>query len=161
MAKIALVGYGSKGNGIGRTEDGYAYVVNDNVRTGQTLQPVATNWRSGRQFVTTGKVRHAYKETSAMGEEIKSTAESEMEYVDELTEAYTGKELGAKGSKVMPKAPTGVKPPKHQKPSAYGEAVRAGNLAMFMQKNPTATPTQKSLETFESYSSKFMEKGEQ
>ena len=54
MAKIALVGYGSKGNGIGKTDDGYAYVVNDNVRTGQTLQPVATNWRSGRQFVTTG-----------------------------------------------------------------------------------------------------------
>lgn len=156
-----MVGYGSKGNGIGHTKDGYAYVVNDNVKTGQTLQPVATNWRSGRQFVTTGKVRHAYKETSAMGKAVKSRAESKMEYVDELTEAYTGKELGAKGSKVIPKAPDGVKPPKHQKPSEYREATRAGNLAMFMQKNPTATPTQNALETFESYSSKFMEKGEQ
>ena len=37
MAKFALVGYGSDGRGVGRTEQGYTYVVNDNVRTGDTI----------------------------------------------------------------------------------------------------------------------------
>ena len=36
MAKFAQVGYGSQGQGLGRTTDGYTYVVYDNV-TGATL----------------------------------------------------------------------------------------------------------------------------
>ena len=74
MAKFALVGYGSDGRGVGRTQQGYTYVVNDNVRTGDTIQPIATS-RKGRKFVTTGVVNHAYKETSVKGQEAKELAQ--------------------------------------------------------------------------------------
>lgn len=75
MAKFAKVGYGSDGRGIGKTggenPQGYTYVVNDNVRAGNIIQPVATNWRSGKKFATTGVVLHAYKENSVKGQDAK------------------------------------------------------------------------------------------
>lgn len=150
MAKFAQVGYGSDGRGVGNTEEGYTYVVNDNVRTGDTIQPIATS-RKGRKFVTTGVVRHAYKETSAKGQE----AEQEvMENTGDITRVYTGKELGVSGSRVG-KAPEGIEP-KHKPLSQYAERTRAKQIGAYMAQNPTAEFSKNAIETFDSYSQKFM-----
>ena len=63
MAKIAMCGYGSRGQGVGNNPDGYAYVVDDSVKTGQKIQVVSTS-RAGRKFATTAVPLHAYKRTS-------------------------------------------------------------------------------------------------
>lgn len=151
MAKFALVGYGSDGRGVGRTEQGYTYVVNDNVRTGDTIQPIATS-RKGRKFATTGVVNHAYKETTAKGQGAKQQAEQNG--AQDVTRVYSGKELGAKGSRVPPKAPEGMKPLQSQ----YVQETRAGNIAMELKKDPNAQLTPKARQTFDEYSKQFMNK---
>lgn len=151
MAKFAKVGYGSAGQGLGTTEDGYTYIVNDNVRTGDTIQPVATS-RKGRKFATTGVVRHAYRENSVNGQEAKQEAQ---EAGADITNVYSGKELGVGGSRVA-RIPQGSEP-KHKPASQYAERTRAGNLAMYMQQNPNAELTKNARETFDTYSKPFME----
>lgn len=151
MAKFALVGYGSDGRGVGNTAEGYTYVVSDNVRTGDRIQPVATS-RAGRKFATTGVINHAYKETSVKGQDAKQQFESnENKRTGEITQAYTGKELGASGSRV---------PEQSGKLSEYAKQTRAGQLAKTVQKDPKAQLTKKSQQTFDEYSNKYMGKGE-
>lgn len=115
MAKFARVGYGSDGRGVGRlsNEGGYLYVVNDHVRTNDIIQPIAHNWKSGKAFVTTGMVHHAYKEDSvkgqqakvdllskgdkAVGEQLKKTfTQQDLDEMakDRAIKTYTSKELG-------------------------------------------------------------------
>ena len=151
MAKFALVGYGSDGRGVGRTEQGYTYVVNDNVRTGDTIQPIATSSK-GRKFATTGVVNHAYKETSAKGQGAKQQAQENG--VEDVTRVYSGKELGAKGSRVPPKVPEGMQPLQSQ----YTQQTRAGNIAMQLKKDPNTELTAKARQTFDEYSKQFMNK---
>ena len=170
MAKFALVGYGSDGRGLGRTEQGYTYVVNDNVRTGDTIQPIATS-RKGRKFATTGVVNHSYKETSVKGQEAKldvlskgdkeitkslernlakgkismQQVESEQQRRNrEVTEAFTGKQLGLTR--------------KGQTVPQYQQQTRAGNIAQYKQQHPNAVFTEKSQQTFDEYSKQFMNK---
>ena len=149
MAKFALVGYGSDGRGLGKTEQGYTYVVNDNVRTGDTIQPVATSSK-GRKFVTTGVVNHSYKETTVKGQMAKQQAEENN--AKEITQVYSGKELGVKASKVPPKTPEGMKPLQ----SEYNLQTRAGNLAMQLKKDPNTEFTKNAQQTFDEYSKQFM-----
>lgn len=59
----------------------------------------------------------------------------------EITQSYTGKELGVSGKMKR-------------------EQTRAGNIEMYMQKHPNATLTTKAQETFDTYSKQFMNKGE-
>lgn len=170
MAKFALVGYGSDGRGVGRTEQGYTYVVNDNVRTNDIIQPIATSSK-GRKFATTGFVNHAYKENSVKGQEAKidvlSKGDKEitksvernlakgkisMEQVDseqkrrerEVTRAFTGKEMGLTRK--------GMTIPQYQ------QQTRAGNIAEYKQQHPNAVFTEKSQQTFDEYSKQFMNK---
>ena len=147
MAKFALVGYGSDGRGVGTTQQGYTYVVNDNVRTGDTIQPIATS-RKGRKFATTGVVNHAYKETSVKGQEAKQS--SQENGASDVTRVYSGKELGAQGSRV-PKA--GLK-------SEYTQQTRAGNIAMQLKKDPQTQLTPLAQQTYDEYSKQFMKQGE-
>ena len=147
MAKFALVGYGSDGRGVGTTQQGYTYVVNDNVRTGDTIQPIATS-RKGRKFATTGVVNHAYKETSVKGQGAKELAQENG--VSDVTRVYSGKELGAQGSRV-PKA--GLK-------SEYTQQTRAGNIAMQLKKDPQTQLTPLAQQTYDEYSKQFMKQGE-
>ena len=142
--KIAKIGYGREGQGVGRSDGGYIYLVSDTVRTGDVLQPIATNWKSGRKFVTTGKVNHSYKETSVLGQEAKQKAQAnhditiqekidKFQYDDKyiptkyerqqiaqqgqdlnIARAYRGKELGVEG---VPFSPTTSK----QTPMQYSE----------------------------------------
>lgn len=147
MAKFALVGYGSDGRGIGTTQQGYTYVVNDNVRTGDTIQPIATS-RKGRKFATTGVVNHAYKETSVKGQGAKELAQENG--VNDVTRVYSGKELGAQGSRV----------PKAGLQSEYTQQTRAGNIAMQLKKDPQTQLTPLAQQTYDEYSKQFMKQGE-
>lgn len=154
MAKFALVGYGSDGRGVGKTEQGYTYVVNDNVRTNDTIQPIATSHGNiPKKFATTGVVRHAYKETSAKGQEAKQSAKQNGA---DVTQVYTGKELGVRASRTPPKAPEGSKPLQSQ----YSMETRAGNIAMQLKKDPHTELTTYAKQTFDEYSKPFMKQGE-
>lgn len=146
MAKFALVGYGSDGRGVGKTQQGYTYVVNDNVRTGDTIQPIAT--RKGRKFATTGVVNHAYKETSVKGQRAKELAQENG--ASDVTRVYSGKELGAQGSRV----------PKAGLQSEYTQQTRAGNIAMQLKKDPQTQLTPLAQQTYDEYSKQFMKQGE-
>ncbi len=147
MAKFALVGYGSDGRGVGTTQQGYTYVVNDNVRTGDTIQPIATS-RKGRKFATTGVVNHAYKETSVKGQKAKELAQENG--ASDVTRVYSGKELGAQGSRV----------PKAGLQSEYTQQTRAGNIAMQLKKDPQTQLTPLAQQTYDEYSKQFMKQGE-
>ena len=147
MAKFALVGYGSDGRGVGTTQQGYTYVVNDNVRTGDTIQPIATS-RKGRKFATTGVVNHAYKETSVKGQGAKTLAQENG--ASDVTRVYSGKELGAQGSRV----------PKAGLQSEYTQQTRAGNIAMQLKKDPQTQLTPLAQQTYDEYSKQFMKQGE-
>ena len=74
MAKIAQVGYGSKGQGVGKHPNGYTYVVNDNVRTGDAIQVISTS-SAGRKFATTAVPLHTYSENTVKGKTAKIEAE--------------------------------------------------------------------------------------
>ena len=147
MAKFALVGYGSDGRGVGKTQQGYTYVVNDNVRTGDTIQPIATS-RKGRKFATTGVINHAYKETSVKGQEAKELAQENG--ASDVTRVYSGKELGAQGSRV---SKAGLQ-------SEYAQQTRAGNIAMQLKKDPQTQLTPLAQQTYDEYSKQFMKGGE-
>lgn len=159
MAKIALCGYGTKGEGKGgKAPNGYAYVVNDSVRNGDILQVVATSSRQ-RKFTTTAKSLHIYGQNTVKGSQAQQKA---VENSGEVTRAYGFKELGIKGA--SPKEPKALSPEmealgqtKPQSPRAM--AMRGGNLAAYMQEHGDVQTTplaQKSLETFDEYAKKFM-----
>lgn len=139
MAKFAKCGYGSQGQGLGRTKDGYTYIVNDNVRTGDRIQVVATNWKSQKKFATTAVPLHTYKETSVKGQQAKQELDQKG---IEATQVYSGAELGVSGK-------------------GYKQQVRAGNIGEYIEKNPEAQLTKNAKSTFEEYSQQFMNKGEQ
>lgn len=159
MAKFAQCGYGSKGQGLGKTADGYTYVVNDNVRTGDVIQVIATSHgKEPKKFATTAVPLHIYKESSAKGQEAKQQAQKKTG--QDPTQVYSGKELGAKGSKKKESMYVDEYGIEHKKVSEYEQATRAGNIAMYKQKDPNAKWTDKANETFDSYSKQFMNKGE-
>lgn len=151
MAKIALCGYGSDGRGKQPYGDGYAYVVNDNVRVGDKLQVVATNWKSGKKFATTASPLNVYKEDSVNGQYARKIAEHDMAHSDnhnagELVNAYTGKDVGVKLFKGS---------------EQYQDTLRAKNLEKYSQSHPNAEYSKNAsrlmekYESFDEYSKKF------
>ena len=149
MAKFAKIGYGSEGQGLGTTTDGYTYVVNDNVKTKQKLQVISTQASSRKKFVTTGLTLHVLKENSALGQEAKQ--QSMQATGKEPTDAFTSKELGAKGSK-REFAQIG-----EQKPiSKYTLSARAKAIEAYKQKDPNAEFSKNANETFDTYSKKYI-----
>lgn len=179
MAKLAICRYGSNGEGpesdLSKT---YTYIVNDNVRSGDNIQVISTSSR-GKKFVTTAKTltkedaeklsqksgknveSGVVKESGVRGQELLNKTRSEMakkQGIDlnetpydklsteqksklEVTQSYTGKELGMIGGKSR-------------------EQIRGGNIAKYKETHPNAKFTQKSEETFDSYSKQFMNKGD-
>lgn len=126
MAKFARVGYGSDGRGVGRlsNEGGYLYVVNDHVRTNDIIQPIAHNWKSGKAFVTTGMVHHAYKEDSVKGQQAKVDLLSKG---DKAIKTYTSKELGT---------------------SKSTEDIRTFQVQQYMNNNPSEELTKNTAEKY-------------
>lgn len=189
MAKFAQIGYGRNGRGVGKSGIGYTYVVNDNVRTGDNITPVVTHYLSGKEFATTGKVlsrsENLSTERNLKQQLVNQEAKTQLKEkgflkVDEngkvldldsaksgktgLKEIYTGKQVGARGSKeqeILSVSPSGYE---HKSVSAYEQSSRGGNLAKYKETHPSINPkedfTQKAQETFDSYSKQFM-KGEQ
>lgn len=155
MAKFAKCGYGSKGEGLGKTTDGYTYVVNDNVRTKDIIQVVSTS-RKGKKFPTTAMALHTYSENSKKGQMAKQEVQEKTG--DNPTRSYTGSELGVTGSRAVPKQAI-IGGEKAQ--SQYTMQTRAGNIAQYMQSHPNTELTKNAQETFDTYSKKFMNKGEQ
>ena len=93
--KFAQVGYGSMGQGVNRTNgEGYTYLVEDNVKMGAKLTPVVKHTKSQTMFVTTGVVIDEPKNTfdTVIGKSGVITQ-------DELTRAYTARQLGVYGSR--------------------------------------------------------------
>lgn len=152
MVKFAKCGYGSQGQGLGTTPDGYTYVVNDNVRTGDRIQVVSTS-RNGKKFATTAVPLHTYKETSAKGQLAKQEVEAKTG--KEPTQTYSGKELGVQGSRATKQLADGKRTQ-----SEYTKQTRGGNLAMYKQQNPNTEFTKNAQQTFDSYSKPFMNEGE-
>ena len=135
MAKIALVGYGHDGRGLGTTTNGYAYMVNDNVNKGDNISVVATNWKSGRKFATTAMPLETHRVNSMEGQLDKAWAQSESKD-GQITQAYSGSELGIKGFR-------GDK--------AYRQQVRAQNLQMYLQQNPQYEPSKNGAQLIKNY----------
>ena len=163
MAKIARVGYGSEGQGVGKNPKGYTYLVNDNVRVGDRIQVVATSVK-GNKFGTTAVPLSTHGENTVKGKEAKidALASGDKELAGELrrqiapreldkmaqgavTQSYTGKELGLERRGMTE--------------LGYNQAVRGGNLKQ--NKIGEGEMTTKAKESFDSYSAKFMNKGEQ
>ena len=167
MAKIARVGYGSKGQGVGDNPEGYTYLVNDNVRVGDRIQVISTS-RKGNKFGTTAvplsthgentvKGRQATVDALASGDKevegmLKSqVAPNELDKMakQSVTRSYTGAELGV-GRKGMTQ-------------QQFLKTVRGGNLRQYENKvgsfNMTASAAE-AQDSFDSYSAKFM-KGEE
>ena len=179
MAKLAICRYGTRGEGPeNNPSKTYTYIVNDNVRSGDNIQVISTSSK-GNKFATTAKTltkkdaeelsqksgvkveSGVVKENGVKGQELLNktrSAMAEKQGIDlnktpydqlsteqksrlEITQSYTGKELGVSGKRTR-------------------EQTRAGNIEMYMQKNPNATLTTKAQETFDSYSKQFMNKGE-
>ena len=158
MAKIAQCGYGSAGQGLGKTTEGYSYVVNDNVRTGDKLQVISTS-RKGNKFPTTAVPLHTYKLDSVKGQQAKAVVQDKLLSEgkdDKLTNVYSGKELRAKGSKITPEG----------QQSQYTMATRSEAMKVYQNANPQTQISEKTKQTyglkdsFDSYSNKFMNKGD-
>lgn len=149
MAKFAQVGYGSQGQGVGKTAEGYTYVVNDNVRVGQRLQVVATSHgKQPKKFVTTAVPLTTYKENSALGKIKKAEIEKELGNADEkLTKAYSGAELGASGE-ISKKD---IQIAGHKPQSQYTISARALAQEKYLQSDPNAQFTEQSNETLQYY----------
>lgn len=97
MAKFARVGYGRDGRGMGKLEDkgGYLYVVNDNVRTHDVIQPIAHNYKSQKAYVTTGMVNHAFQQNSVKGREaqVDVLSKGDKQVGEQIKKTFTGDEI--------------------------------------------------------------------
>ena len=172
MAKFAQCGYGSQGQGLGKTTEGYTYVVNDNVRVGQRIQVVSTSHgKEPKKFVTTAVPLNTYKENSKLGQIQKSELDSKN---IKPTKAYSGGELGASGETAKKDIVIGSQTPQSQ----YTITSRALAGQKYLQTHPDTKFTEntkqvlsyyqenkpqkgKQSSTFADYSRPFMNKGEQ
>ena len=169
MAKFARVGYGSKGQGVGNNPDGYTYLVNDNVNVGDRIQVISTSSK-GRKFGTTAvplsthgqntvKGRQAQVDALSRGDkhiaDMLSTSaregyitQADLDRMGGVTKAYSGSELG-----ISRKGLTQAQ---------YRQEVRGGSLKEYKNEIGSKVPmTAKAQESFDSYSAKYMNKGEQ
>jgi len=161
MAKFAQVGYGSQGQGAGQDGDGYTYLVNDNVRTGDTISPAVRHYRNGKIFGTTGVVLSQTKMTTQKAQELKEEVKAKNTNVQEV---LTGKQLGI-GRTTDPTTGKFIKDKStHNEKGEYivgkrEETVRGANIRYMEQSTGNdisqGEATQKAIETFDSYSAKY------
>lgn len=164
MAKFARVTYGSHGD----TKE-YTYVVNDNVRTGDYINPSVKHYISGTIFGTLGIVQSTAKQnasnTAKVEEELAKRADETGKQIH-LAELKTGREVGAKfarGEKGQFNEKTGLGRPvkgpdnryaapegsQYMGPTKYQQAARAANVAFREQQEAR-------YQSFEEYSAPFI-----
>lgn len=158
MAKFAQCGYGSSGQGLGKTTDGYTYVVNDNVRVGQRLQVIATSHgKTPKKFVTTAVPLNTYSENSVVGKKVKADLQKELgDKADNLTKAYSGGELGASGEITKKDVSVGTNKPQ----SEYTISSRALAVEKYKQSDPNAQFTSNTEQTLKYYNENKPTKGQ-
>lgn len=173
MAKFAIVGYGSQGQGKGKNGEGYTYVVNDNVRVGQRLQVISTARDHKTKFVTTAVPQSTANTNSIIGQNEKQKLQEKGVDTENLTKAYSGGELGAKGEITKKDVVIGVNKPQ----SEYTISARALATQKYLNTYPNAQFSKNTKETlkyyqdnepkpkksggtFADYSKPFMNKGE-
>lgn len=141
--KIAKVGYGTKNPNIGKTQGGYQYLVNDNVRTKDVIQVISTS-RAGNKFPTSATALSLYKENS-----VKGMAEKQrMQEKDiDITQTYSGKQLGATGSIRKLAEPIGD----NKRQSQYVLSTRAGLVEKTIQQQPQASFSKNAMLTYTKY----------
>lgn len=174
MAKLAQVTYGLDGQG-----KPYTYVVNDNIRAGQVINPIVKHYQSGNTFATTGIIQASVQRDSLRGQ---SLEEGVKQVTDgqPLTESKTasglgitretrgagGRFTGSQGAtggagKVIKDTETGrysAENPEEYVGNSYIQAQRGANL-QYAKTQVAETPIQKDAqETFAQYSKKFMPK---
>ena len=160
MAKIAIVGYGSSGQGIGKDGEGYTYVVNDNVKVGQRLQVIATSHgKVPKKFVTTAVPNKTFNENSVVGKEEMRTLKENLstkgkENID-FTKAYSGGELGASGEIKKKDVVIGS----NQAQTEYTVSARALAAEKYKESQPDAEFTSNTQETVNYYKSNKPTKG--
>jgi len=182
MAKFAQVGYGSQGQGAGQDGDGYTYLVNDNVRTGDTISPAVRHYKNGKIFGTTGVVLSSTKTTTPKAQEIREQIENKnMEFARQkasgqggqytndtdkhisIQELVTGKQIGIGRTKGESGKFVGDKSTHDQNgeyiAGKFETATRGANIRLMEQSTGAdVSKTQKAqnaVETFDSYSAKF------
>lgn len=158
MAKFAKVTYGTQGD----TEE-YTYVVNDNVRTGDWIQPSVKHYISGKIFGTTGIIQSTQKNLDSKtaqelsGKEIANAyTQKDLGINPERTEKGTFATQGALG-KTQKNEITGkyqAKPGQEFVNTSNITKTRLGNVSMREQQQAETA------ESFDSYSKQFMDKGE-
>lgn len=149
-----MVGYGSSGQGKGKTREGYAYVVNDNVRVGQRLQVMATSHGvEKKKFFTTGVPLATYSENSQVGQ-IALQTETGGRSKDQLTNAYTGAQLGASGDTLKKNVRVGSLEPQTE----YAMSARALTGEKALQADPSLKFTENALKTMNYYSESTAQK---
>lgn len=148
MAKFARVGYGHDGRGVGKfaEEGGYIYVVNDNVRTHDVIQPIAHNYKSGKAFVTTGMVNHAYKENSVKGREqqVDVLSKSNKDIGEQIKKTLSGEDIKdlAKENTIKVYGSKELGTGKSQ------EDIRTFQVQQYMQKTPFEELTKNTAEKY-------------
>lgn len=160
MAKIAMVGYGSSGQGVGKDGKGYTYVVNDNVRVGQRLQVIATSHgKEPKKFVTTAVPNKTFNENSVVGKEemriLKEDLKTKNKSNIDFTKAYSGGELGASGEISKKDVVVGT----NQAQSEYVISSRAKAVEKFKESDPNAKFTKNTQETLKYYNENKPTKG--
>lgn len=170
MAKFANVTYGTN-NPDGKP---YTYVVNDNVRTGDLINPSVRHAKSGVLFATTARVKNAAKTASKLQQINPETnlgekgllGQTDEETRSKLVQVETGKELGISKQRGAGGQFSADRSTHDENGNyiagQYETATRGGNvLARQQQEALAGKPTkvseraQKAIETFESYSKKF------
>lgn len=158
--KFAQIGYGRDGDGIKKGGGGYTYIVNDNVRTGDIINPSVVHYLSKNIFATTGKILETTKDLKKVNPNINQ---------NDLAKAIKGSDVGitttrGKGGKFTTdksyKTPDG-----DYVASQYELSSRGANI-MERQKEQarkglkteiSQTPkTKEAYETFEEYSKKYL-----
>ena len=136
MAKFVNITYGTHGD-----SEEYTYVVNNNVRVGDVIQPSVRHYKSHKIFGTTGVVMSTAKTTTAKGQEMSQKAQEKNGYVAEVK---TGKELGIQKSYTRESGRFAKQYGDDSELSQYVYDVREGNVKVREQQ-----------ETFDSYSQQF------
>lgn len=173
MAKLAQVTYGLGGKG-----EAYTYVVNDNVRAGQVINPIVKHYKSGNTFATTGIIQEAVERNSTTGQSLEDGVKDKTG--NDLAKSETASALGIssrirgeKGrfagsysqtggtGKITQDGTTGrysAQHPENFHRNPYQEAQMGANLQYATTPIAETETQQKAQETFWSMSKKFMPK---
>lgn len=163
--KFAQVRYGVKEKDTGEKTKGYTYLVNDSVKKGSVLQPSVVHYKSGKIFATTGVVLETHKNLStASAKPISQNLKENNLTEEDIAKVTTTKEAGISQSRTS-KGTYSSNKGTHDEKGRYITTTqelgtRGANILERQQETgkqiASTEKSQKAVETFETYSKKFM-----